>query len=389
MQIKPFFDPDTFTLTYVVFDDASRDAVIIDPVLDYDVLASTTSTSSLERVADFVRERELRVHYVLETHAHADHLSGSQWLREHFGAKIAIGERIRDVQKTFREVLDLAHLAVDGRQFDRLLHDGEVLAAGTLRIETIATPGHTPACVTYRIGDALFTGDALFMDDYGTGRCDFPRGSAEALYDSVQRLYALPDELRVFPGHDYQPGGRELRWETTIGRSKRENVQLRANTPKQEFVAMRTARDRTLKAPRLLYPSVQINIDAGRLPPPHDNGRRYLQIPITPPKGEPFAEVDPAYVAARRDEVMLVDVREPQEFHGELGHVAGAELVPLAMVAERTSEWDRDREIVLVCRSGGRSARAAMELAKRGFRHLYNLRGGMMAWNAAALPVER
>jgi glyoxylase-like metal-dependent hydrolase (beta-lactamase superfamily II) len=293
MQIRPFFDPDTFTLTYVVFDAASRDAVIIDPVLDYDVLASTTSTSSLERVADFARKRELRLHYVLETHAHADHLSGSQWLREHFGAKIAIGEHIREVQKTFREALDLTHLAVDGRQFDRLLRDGEVLAAGTLRIETIATPGHTPACVTYRIGDALFTGDALFMHDYGTGRCDFPRGSAEALYDSVQRLYALPDELRVFPGHDYQPGGRELRWETTIGRSKRENVQLRASTTKQEFVAMRTARDRTLKAPRLLYPSVQINIDAGRLPPPHENGRRYLQIPITLVSRSPGATLRP------------------------------------------------------------------------------------------------
>ncbi|MDX2091569.1 MAG: MBL fold metallo-hydrolase [Kofleriaceae bacterium] len=389
MQIQAFFDPDTFTLTYVVFDASSRDAVIVDPVLDYDVFASRTSTRSLGQVAAFVETRELRVHYVLETHAHADHLSGSQWLRQNLGAKVAIGERIREVQEVFRAALDLPYLATDGSQFDRLLQDGEVVEAGTLRIETIATPGHTPACVTYRIGDALFTGDALFMHDYGTGRCDFPHGSAAALYDSVQRLYALPDELRVHPGHDYQPDGREVAWETTIGRSKRENPQLRADTTKEEFVAMRTARDRTLKAPRLLYPSVQINIDAGRLPPAHPNGRHYLTIPISQaPPPAPFAEVEPAFVLEHRDSVTLVDVREPQEFVGELGHVAGAKLVPLAELLDVAASWDPERELVLVCRSGGRSARAASELAKRGFRHLYNLRGGMLAWTSAQLPVE-
>lgn len=329
MELQPVFDPDTSTLTYVVFDAGSRDAVVIDPVLDYDVLASRTQARSLERIANFVRERELRVQYVLETHAHADHLSGSQWLKQHFGAKIAIGERIREVQQTFRDLLDLPHLAVDGSQFDRLLADGEILTCGTLRIEVIATPGHTPACVTYRIGDALFTGDALFMHDYGTGRCDFPRGSAEALYDSITtRLYALPDAMRVYPGHDYQPGGRAVAWETTIGRSKRDNPQLRADTPKAAFVAMRAARDRALQPPRLLYPSVQINVDAGRLPPPHRNGVRYLIIPISAAAAEPFVDVDPGYVAAPRDTVALVDVREPQEFTGELGHVPGAQLVP-------------------------------------------------------------
>lgn len=314
MELQAFFDPDTFTLTYIVFDATSRDAVVMDPVLDYDVLASRTSTKSLDRVASFVRERELRVHYVLETHAHADHLTGSQWLRRHFGAKIAIGERIREVQETFRDALDLPQLAVDGSQFDRLLADGEVIECGTLNIEVLATPGHTPACVTYRIGDALFTGDALFMHDYGTGRCDFPRGSAEALYDSITRLYALPDAMRVHPGHDYQPGGRPVAWETTIGRSKKENPQLRAGTTKAEFVAMRTARDRTLQAPRLLYPSVQINIDAGRLPPPHGNGRRYLTIPISQaPEAEPVGDVDVAYVAAHRDEAAL---RQPYNLRG-------------------------------------------------------------------------
>jgi glyoxylase-like metal-dependent hydrolase (beta-lactamase superfamily II)/rhodanese-related sulfurtransferase len=391
MQIQGFFDPDTFTITYVVFDADSRDAVVIDPVLDYDVLASRVATRSVERVAAFVRERELRVHYVLETHAHADHLSGSQWLKQHLGAGIAIGERIREVQETFRDVFDLRGLASDGSQFDRLLADGDVLTCGALVIETIATPGHTPACVTYKIGDALFTGDALFMHDYGTGRCDFPRGSAEALYDSVTRLYAFPDATRVFPGHDYQPGGRAVAWETTIGRSKRENPQLRATTTKAEFVAMRTARDRTLQQPRLLYPSVQVNIDAGRLPPPHDNGRRYLMIPISEARAddEGFLDVDPSFVSAQGQQLALVDVREPAEFTGELGHVPGARLVPLATLAEAAATWERDRQIVLVCRAGGRSARAAKELAQRGFRHLYNLRGGMLAWTDARLPVER
>lgn len=386
MQIQAFFDPDTFTLTYVVFDPATRDALVIDPVLDYDVLASRTSTRSLERVAAFVREHELVVHYALETHAHADHLSGSPWLRQQFGAKVAIGERIREVQEVFQDALDLPFVATDGSQFERLLHDGEAFEAGSLHIQTIATAGHTPACVTYRIGDALFTGDALFMHDYGTGRCDFPRGSAEALFESIQRLYALPDETRVLPGHDYQPNGREVAWETTIGRSKRENLQLRETTTKAEFVAMRTARDATLAAPRLLYPSVQINIDGGRMPPAHANGRVYLTIPIT--AAPTVAEVDPAFVVERREVVALVDVREPQEFTGELGHVPGAQLVPLATLLDVAATWDLDREIVLVCRSGGRSARAAATLASKGFRHLYNLRGGMLAWNTARLPIE-
>jgi glyoxylase-like metal-dependent hydrolase (beta-lactamase superfamily II) len=281
MHVEPFHDPRTSTLTYVVSDPVTRDAIVIDPVLDYDPAAGKTWTESVDRVSEYIRRERLRLHLVLETHAHADHLSGSQLLRQRFDARVAIGERIREVQAVFQGVFDLPpSFAIDGSQFDRLLADGEQVRAGSLTIDVLATPGHTPACVSYRIADAVFTGDALFTEDYGTGRCDFPRGSAEDLFESVQRLYRLPDATRVFPGHDYQPGGRAVRWETTIGASKAQNPQLSAATMKGEFVAMRRARDATLAAPRLLYPSVQVNVDAGRLPAPHANGRRYLVVPL-------------------------------------------------------------------------------------------------------------
>lgn len=282
MNIETFYDPATYTLTYVVFDPKSRDAVVIDPVLDYDPLASATSTKSIAAVEAFLEKNDLRLHYVLETHAHADHLSGSQYLKARFDAKVGIGERIREVQEVFKGVFDLGEgFATDGRQFDVLFADGEKVKAGTLDIEIVATPGHTPACVSYKMGDAVFVGDALFIEDYGTGRCDFPKGSADALYTSVHdKLYALPDATRVFVGHDYQPNGRAMRAETTIGKSKESNIQLRASTSREDFVRMRTERDAKLAAPRLLYPSVQVNVDAGRLPKPHANGRRYLTIPL-------------------------------------------------------------------------------------------------------------
>jgi glyoxylase-like metal-dependent hydrolase (beta-lactamase superfamily II) len=280
-EVKAFFDPRTSTLTYVVWDATTRDAVVIDPVLDYDALSSSTWTESVDQVARFVREHALRLHYVLETHAHADHLSGSQLLRRRFETKVLIGERIREVQQTFKRIFDLdAGFPTDGSQFDRLVADGETLYAGSLAVGVIATPGHTPACVTYRIGDAIFSGDLLFMEDYGTGRCDFPRGSAEAMYDSVHKLYDLPDDTRVFVAHDYQPGGRDVRWQTTIGTSKRSNVQLNERTTREEFVDFRHRRDAGLPAPKLLFQSVQVNIDAGRLPAQHANGVRYLTLPL-------------------------------------------------------------------------------------------------------------
>lgn len=282
MKVEALFDEATSTLTYVVFDEQTRDAVVIDPVLDYDPKSGNTDTASIQRVLDLVRGKELNVHYILETHAHADHLTGSQLLARELDAEVAIGERIKTVQETFKSVFDMpASFLTDGSQFDRLLADGEQIEAGSLTIRAIATPGHTPACLTYQIDDALFTGDALFMDDYGTGRCDFPMGSADDLYTSVHdKLYAFPDDTRVFVGHDYQPGGREVRWQTTIGASKANNPQLVADTSRADFVSMRQSRDATLSAPRLLYASVQVNIDAGRLPAPHDNGIRYLVTPL-------------------------------------------------------------------------------------------------------------
>ena len=281
MEIQEFYDPATFTLTFVVFDAKTRDAVVIDPVLDFDPLSASTSTKSVEKVAAFVKEKQLNLHYVLETHAHADHLSASQWLHKHLGAKIAIGARIREVQDTFKGVFNLGpDFKADGSQFHLLLEEGQPVSAGTINIKVLSTPGHTPACVSFLIDDALFTGDALFMDDYGTGRCDFPRGSASDLFDSIQKLYALPEATRVFVGHDYQPQGRAVAWETTIGNSKERNIQLRASTKKEDFVAARQKRDATLAPPRLLFPSVQVNIDAGKLPSPQANGMRYLTIPL-------------------------------------------------------------------------------------------------------------
>ena len=293
MQIQSFYDMPTFTLTFVVWDEQTKDAVVIDPVLDFNPLTVATETRSASHVLEFIQKRKLNVHYILETHAHADHLSGAQFLKRHLNAKVVIGEKITKVQSMFKDIFALGELKTDGSQFDKLAADGEVIKAGALEVRVIATPGHTPACVSYLINDAVFTGDALFTEDYGTGRCDFPGGNAADLYDSVHgKLYELPDDTRVFVGHDYQPGGRPLRWETTIADSKAKNPQLKQSTERDAFIESRQARDATLDPPRLLYPSVQINIAAGQLPPENPNGRRYLSIPLnlrrpTDEAGEP------------------------------------------------------------------------------------------------------
>lgn len=282
MKIEAKYHPDTFTLTYIVWDDTTKDAVIIDPVLDYNPVGSKTDVLSVRDVLGFVERNGLKVHYILETHAHADHITGAQALKTVLGAKTAIGEHIRAVQETFKPVFGFGdEFATDGSQFDRLVADGEVLEAGSLKLEVLHTPGHTPACVTYKVEDALFTGDALFMPDQGTGRCDFPKGNAEDMYDAVtQKLYALPDNTRVFVGHDYQPDGRALAYETTIGASKAANVQLTAATSKEDFVKFRQARDQSLAAPRLLFQSVSLNIGAGKMPPADENGIRRMNMPI-------------------------------------------------------------------------------------------------------------
>ena len=282
-HVRPFFHPGTGTWSYVVRDPASTSAAIIDPVLDYDPASARTSTASVQAIVDYIDAHSLKVEWLLETHAHADHLSAAYWLRhKRFRrASTAIGKGITRVQETFREVFGLGErFPIDGSQFDHLFADGETFAIGTLQARVIAVPGHTSDSNAFLMGDALFAGDSLFMPDGGTARCDFPGGDAAMLFRSIGRLYALPDETRVFVCHDYAPGGREHRCESTIGEQKRHNIHVRADTPEAEFVAMREARDRTLALPALILPAVQVNIRAGALPRPEANGMRYLRIPV-------------------------------------------------------------------------------------------------------------
>lgn len=277
INVQHFYDPGTNTLTYAVWDPSSGDAVVIDPLLDYNHHSGEYHTASADKLAEWAKGQKLKVHYILETHAHADHLTGAQVLKKHFPqARVGIGERIKEVRRTFCKFFGISEGLHGGETFDKLIKADEELKAGTLSIRAIPTPGHTPACMSYLIGDALFTGDALFMPDYGTGRCDFPAGNAEDLYDSIQRLYQLPESTRVFTGHDYQPGGRELKFLSSIGQQKAQNTRLKSDTPKGEFVAFRKARDATLDAPKLLLPSIQVNIFAGHLPP---DG--VLRLPLT------------------------------------------------------------------------------------------------------------
>ena len=282
MHIQSFFDQATFTVTYLVTDPETRHAAIVDPVLDYDQKSGKASTRSVERVLAKAAERQASIDWILETHAHADHLTAAPLLKARTGAKVVIGEHISDVQKIFRKVFNAADVSEDGREFDRLVKDGEVLTLGSLRIEVMHLPGHTPADVAYRIGDAVFVGDTIFMPDYGTARTDFPGGDAPTLYRSIRRLLSLPPETRLYMCHDYQAPGRDrYAWETTVAEERARNVHVHDGMTEAEFVAMRTKRDGTLAAPALLLPSVQVNIRAGRLPPPDDNGQSYLKIPVT------------------------------------------------------------------------------------------------------------
>ena len=281
--VQAYFDDVTSTLTYIVFDQETKDCVIIDPVWDYDPLASRMSSESVDKVIDFVQSNNLKVHYILETHAHADHLSGAQLLKNTFsGSKIGIGEHITIVQQTFKPVFAMPDdFKTDGSQFDLLMKEGTTVFAGSIKIDVLYTPGHTPACSTYLIDDCIFTGDAMFMPDGGTGRCDFPKGSATDLYNSITtKLYALPDSTRVFVGHDYQPGGRDLAFETTIGEQKKRNIQLPEGRTEAEFVEFRSTRDATLKLPKLIFQSVQVNINAGTFFGAKENSG-FFHIPVT------------------------------------------------------------------------------------------------------------
>lgn len=281
-KVHPFFHEDSSTWTYVVVEPDGRHAAIIDPVLDFDPKAGRTSSTSAGALLDFVTTNALQVDWIIETHAHADHLSAGHWLKRHLpDARLAIGEGIRTVQKTFRPIFNLGeHFPVDGSQFDHLFVEDETYRIGALQARVIPVPGHTNDSVAHLVGDALFTGDSLFMPDGGTARCDFPGGDAGRLYDSIQRLFELPDDTRVFVCHDYAPGGREHRCETTIAAQKAANIHVHEGTTRETFIRMRQERDATLEMPVLILPSVQVNIRAGEMPPAEDNGVRYLKIPI-------------------------------------------------------------------------------------------------------------
>ncbi len=283
MEIKTFYDTLTSTFTYVVFDPETKDAVIIDPVLDYDPVGSKIWTESVDEVIEYVKSKDLTLHLIMETHAHADHISGAQMIKEQYPeAQVSIGKNITVIQEYFKNMFNLDEsFPTDGSQFDRLFEDNEMVNAGSLQIEVIFTPGHTPACASYKIEDVIFMGDAFFMPDSGTGRCDFPAGSAHDLYNSItQRIYTLPDETRIFMGHDYQPGGRKVMNVATVAEQKANNIHLKEGVTEEEFTAFRRARDSELAAPKLLFQSIQVNIDAGDLPDAEDSGQTYLKIPV-------------------------------------------------------------------------------------------------------------
>lgn len=280
-NVRAFFHEPTFTVSYLAIDPESRRAVVIDPTLDFDQKSGRTGTASAQQILDAIRAEGATLDLILETHAHADHLTAAPFLKAKTGAPVAIGANITTVQSVFKDIFNLKDLTPDGGAFDRLLSDGERVPLGALDIEVMATPGHTPACVSYRIGDALFIGDTMFMPDYGTARADFPGGDARALYRSIKKILALPPETRLFLCHDYKaPGRDEYAWETTVAEQRAKNIHVHDGVSEDDFVAMREARDKTLEMPQLILPSIQVNIRAGELPAAEDNGVRYLKLPV-------------------------------------------------------------------------------------------------------------
>jgi len=281
-KVTGFFDDATNTISYVVQDPKGRACAIVDSVLDFDYASGRTDTKSADAIIAFVKEHDLDVQWLLETHVHADHLSAAPYLQDALGGKIGIGDRIQVVQDTFGKVFNEGtEFQRDGSQFDQLFQEGDSFHIGQMRADVLHTPGHTPACLTYVVGDAAFVGDTLFMPDFGTARCDFPGGSSEQLYDSVQKILALPDDTRIFVGHDYKAPGREdYAWETTVGEQKAKNVHVGGDATKDSFVEMRDARDATLGMPKLIIPSLQVNMRAGQMPPADDDGKVFLKVPV-------------------------------------------------------------------------------------------------------------
>ena len=280
-QVQGFFDKATWTVTYVVHNGPGSACAIIDSVLDYDAKSGRTRTTAADQVIEFVKNHHLSVEWILETHAHADHLSAAPYLKKHLGGQIAIGEQITRVQKVFKGIFNLEpQFKLDGSQFDRLLADGQSLAVGSLTGTVMSVPGHTPACVAYQFGDAVFVGDTLFMPDVGTARCDFPGGDAKTLYASTRKILGLPAHTRLFMCHDYPPNGRPIAYETTVAEQRAKNIHVHDGISEAQFVEMRTRRDATLEMPVLILPAVQINIRAGEMPPKESNGTAYVKIPI-------------------------------------------------------------------------------------------------------------
>lgn len=280
-QVHASFDPVTWTISYVVYDQPGGHAAIIDPVLDYDPKSGRTATTAADRLLAFVREQQLTLDWIIETHAHADHLSAAAYLQQQLGGRIAIGDKIDGVQRVFKGIFNLeAGFATDGRQFDHLFADGDTFAIGQLTAQAIAVPGHTPADMAYHIGDAIFVGDTLFLPDVGTARCDFPGGDAATLYRSIRRLLSYPDHTRLFMCHDYPPEGREPQWQCTVAEQRAHNIHVHDGISEADFVQLREARDATLAMPVLILPAIQVNIRAGQLPPAEDNGTAYLKIPL-------------------------------------------------------------------------------------------------------------
>ena len=279
--VKTFFDPGTWTFTYVVYEKPNTPCVVIDSVLNYDPKSGRTNTKSADEVIAFIKEQGLSLEWILETHAHADHLSAAPYIQKQLGGKIAIGSHIQDVQKVFKGIFNLEpEFAVNGSQFDFLIEEGKEIHVGNLRIKPLFVPGHTPACMAYEIGDAIFVGDTLFMPDVGTARCDFPGGSAKTLYQSVKKILSYPDNTRLFMCHDYPPNNRPIAYESTVGEEKKKNIHIHEGVSEEQFIEMRTKRDKTLEMPVLILPSIQLNIRAGHPPPAESNGKTYLKIPF-------------------------------------------------------------------------------------------------------------